>query len=65
VRALDVVFGEFKRVPKRIIDVTLRGEVQNDVDAFAHKDVIQEIDRSNVPFDKCDVQERTHSLQVF
>ena len=56
-RTFYVVFGEFKRVTKRVIDVTLRRKVQDGVYVLVLKDVIQQVDRTNVPLDELDVQQ--------
>ena len=54
-RTFNVVFGEFKRVTKRVIDVTLRRKVQDGVYVLALKDVIQQVDRTNIPLDEFDM----------
>ena len=63
--ALDVVFGEFKRVTERVIDVTLRRKVHDGVYLLALEDVIQQVDGTNVPLDKFDVQQMFDIAQVF
>ena len=50
----NVVFGEFKRVTERVVDVTLRRKVQDSVYVLALKDVIQQVDRTNVSLDELD-----------
>ena len=54
-RTFYVVFGEFKRVTKRVIDVTLRCKVQHGVYVLALEDVIQQVNGTNVPLNELDV----------
>ena len=54
-RTFNIVFGEFKRVTERVIDVTLRRKVHDGVYFLALEDVIQQVDRTNVPLDELDV----------
>ena len=54
-RTFNVVFGEFERVTKRVINVTLRRKVHDDVYFLFLKDVIQQVDGTNVPLDELDV----------
>ena len=54
-RTFNVIFGEFERVTKRVIDMTLRCEVHDGVYFLALEDVIQQVDGTNVPLDELDV----------
>ena len=54
--AFNVIFGEFKRVTKRVIDMTLRRKVQYGVDFLFLEDMIQQVDGTNVSSNELDVQ---------
>ena len=64
-RTFNVVFCEFKRVTKRVINVTLSRKVHDSVYFLFFEDVIQQIDGTNVPLDELDVQQMLYMVQVF
>ena len=54
-RTFNVVFREFKRVTERVIDVTLGRKVQYGIYFLALENIVQQIDRTNVPLNELDV----------
>ena len=54
-RTFNVVFCEFKRVTKRVINVTLSRKVHDGVYSLVFENVIQQVDGTNVPLDKLDL----------
>ena len=54
-RTFDVIFREFKRVTKRVVDVTLCRKVHDGVYFLFLEDVIQQVYGTDVPLDELDV----------
>mmetsp|Transcript_4160 Transcript_4160/g.7074 ORF Transcript_4160/g.7074 Transcript_4160/m.7074 type:complete len:290 (+) Transcript_4160:289-1158(+) len=63
-RAEDVVHGEVKAVPERIVHVRLGGEVHNRIDLLSGEQVIYKIRAGDVSLDELEVRTVFHGIEV-
>ena len=63
-RTFDVILCKFERVPKGVVYVALRREVQNDINVFTCKNMIQQVHRTQIAPDELDAEEMSDTFDV-